>query len=195
MTKQLRKDVLNIADKIYELQEKTEHLSNGQRYAAINEIEKNIAPLRSDLRHLEYQLYTQQHNNEDIKKEIEEVLQEINDLSDIKSDLVARINTETEHTRQFYHEETMKFFKEEISPLHDEIKDNKKEVGEVKELIHDLDKKIIESDKNREIKDAERFDNFKMIITAVVAVLGGVSALSLYFQPAIQTLIRILFGI
>ena len=195
MPKQLRKDVLKIADKIYELQEKSEHLSNGQRYAAINEIEKNISPLRSDLRQLEYQLYTQQHDNEEIKKEIEEVLQDISDLSNIKSDLVARINTETEHTRQFYHEETMKFFKEEISPLYEEIKENKNEVGEVKELIHNLDKKIIESDKNREIRDAEKFDHFKIVITAVVAVLGGISALSLYFQPAIQTLIRILFGI
>ena len=195
MPKQLRKDVLNIADKIYELQEKTEHLSNGQRFAAINEIEKNIAPLRGDLHHLEYQLYNQQHDNEEIKREIDTILQQINDLEDIKSDLVARINTETEHTRKFYHEETMKFFKEEISPLHDEIKENKKEVGEVKELIHDLDKKIIESDKNREIKDAEKFDHLKMIITAVVAGLGGLSALSLYFQPAIQTLVRILFGI
>lgn len=62
-------------------------------------------------------------------------------------------------------------------------------------MIHNLDKKIIESEKNKELKDAERFDHLKMIITTVVAVLGGISALSLYFQPAIQTLIRILFGI
>lgn len=195
MPKQLRKDVLNIADKIYELQEKTEHLTNGQRYAAINEIEKNIAPLRSDLHHLEHQLYDQKHDNQELQKELDVILQQISDLENIRSDLIARINTENEHTREFYHNETMTFLKEEILPLHHSISENKQEITEVKELIHDLDKKIIKTEKNREIKDAEKFDHFKMIVTAVVALLGGISALSLYFQPAIQTLIRILFGL
>ncbi|MBR3208630.1 MAG: hypothetical protein IKF82_00020 [Bacilli bacterium] len=195
MPKQLRKDVLNIADKIYELQEKTEHLTNGQRYAAINEIEKNIAPLRSDLHHLEHQLYDQKHDNQELQKELDIILQQISDLENIRSDLIARINTENEYTREFYHNETMTFLKEEILPLHNSISENKQEITEVKELIHNLDKKIIETEKNREIKDAEKFDHFKIVITTIVALLGGISALSLYFQPAIQTLIRILFGL
>ena len=53
----LHNQIHDMSDKIYELQNKTEHLTNGQRYAAINEIEKCIQPLRNDLRHLEHLLY------------------------------------------------------------------------------------------------------------------------------------------
>ena len=45
----LRTEIHDMSNKIYELQEKTEHLTNGQRYAAINEIEKSMQPLRNDL--------------------------------------------------------------------------------------------------------------------------------------------------
>jgi len=192
---QIRDELHDMSEKITELQLKTEHLTNGQRYAAINEIEKSIGPLRNDLHRLEHKLYSQQHNDEEVQRNIERILKQIADLENIKSDLLQRINTETEHTRKFYHDETMAFLKEEISPLRESIVENKKEISEIKDMIHNLDKKIIESEKNKELKDAERFDHLKMIITTVVAVLGGISALSLYFQPAIQTLIRILFGI
>ena len=192
---QIRDELHDMSEKITELQLKTEHLTNGQRYAAINEIEKSIGPLRNDLHRLEHKLYSQQHNDEEVQRNIERILKQIADLENIKSDLLQKINTETEHTRKFYHDETMAFLKEEISPLRESIVENKKEISEIKDMIHNLDKKIIESEKNKELKDAERFDHLKMIITTVVAVLGGVSALSLYFQPAIQTLIRILFGI
>ena len=40
MEKMLRNEIHDMSEKIYELQQKTEHLTNGQRYAAINEIEK-----------------------------------------------------------------------------------------------------------------------------------------------------------
>jgi len=212
------KDQLHdMSNKITELQVKTEHLTNGQRYAAINEIEKSISPLRNDLHKLEHQLYSQQHNDEEIQRNVDTILEQIADLENIKSDLIQRINTETEHTRKFYHDETMAFLKDEISPLRDSIIQNEKEISDIKTMIHDLDKKliasekerelkiiekfdaldkkIIEAKKERELKDAEKFDHFKIIITAVVAVLGGLSALSLYFQPAIQTIVRILFGI
>lgn len=212
------KDQLHdMTEKITDLQLKTEHLTNGQRYAAINEIEKSIGPLRNDLHKLEHKLYSQQHTDEETQRNIERILVQIADLENIKSDLIQRINTETEHTRKFYHDETMSFLKEEISPLRDAIIENKQEIGEIKILLHDLDKKIIESDKERQLqitqnfedldkkiikvekerqlKDAEKFDHFKIGLTAVIAALGGLSALSLYFQPAIQTLIRILFGI
>ena len=59
MEKDLRKEMHDMSEKIYRLQEKSEKLTNGQRYAAINEIEKSIQPLRSDLRHLEHELYSQ----------------------------------------------------------------------------------------------------------------------------------------
>lgn len=192
---QIRDELHDMSEKITELQLKTEHLTNGQRYAAINEIEKSMGPLRNDLHRLEHKLYSQQHNDEEVQRNIERILKQIADLENIKSDLLQKINTETEHTRKFYHDETMAFLKEEISPLRESIVENKKEISEIKDMIHNLDKKIIESEKNKELKDAERFDHLKMIITTVVAVLGGISALSLYFQPAIQTLIRILFGI
>ena len=113
---QIRDELHDMSEKITELQLKTEHLTNGQRYAAINEIEKSIGPLRNDLHRLEHKLYSQQHNDEEVQRNIERILKQIADLENIKSDLLQKINTETEHTRKFYHDETMAFLKEEIAP-------------------------------------------------------------------------------
>ena len=199
MVKDLKREIHDMSEKIFELQAKTEHLTNGQRYAAINEIEKCIAPLRNDLHYLERKLYNQQHTDEEVSKEIDYILDEISKLENLKSDLVARIHTENEHTRKYYHDEVMQFMREEITPLRESIKKNDTELAnfkeEIKEEIVKLKFELSEADKERQLKDAEKFDNLKMIITAVVAAIGGISALSLYFQPAIQTIMRILFGI
>ena len=53
MEERLQNEIHDMSEKIFALQAKTEHLTNGQRYAAINEIEKSIAPLRNDVHHLE----------------------------------------------------------------------------------------------------------------------------------------------
>ena len=51
MTEQILKtEIHDMSKKIYELQNKTEHLTNGQRYAVVSEIEKNTQLLRNDLR-------------------------------------------------------------------------------------------------------------------------------------------------
>lgn len=199
MVKELKREIHDMSEKIFELQARTEHLTNGQRYAAINEIEKSIAPLRNDLHYLERKLYNQQHTDEEVSKEIDYILEEISKLENLKSDLVARIHTENEHTRNFYHNEVMDFMREEITPLRESIKKNETELTtfkeEIKEEIVKLKFDLNEADKKRQIKDAEKLDNLKMIITAVVGTVGGISALSLYFQPAIQTIVRILFGV
>lgn len=96
----LRNEIHDMSNQIHELQQKHEHLTNGQRYAAISEIEKSIQPLCNDLRHLEHQLYNQKTNDETLQKDIQMLEKQIIDLKSIKSDLTARINTETEHTRQ-----------------------------------------------------------------------------------------------
>ena len=195
MEQRLKEEIHDMSEKIYELQQKTEHLTNGQRYAAINEIEKSIAPLRNDLHHLERTLYQQKTVDIEINNEIDKILVQISDLENLKSDLLRRINTENEHTRKFYHDEVMQFMREEISPLRESVLENKEEINSLKELINEYKDQLKESEYQREIQNAERFDRFKMGLTAVLATLGGISALSLYFQPAIQTLLRILFGL
>lgn len=189
----LKNEIHDMSEKIYNLQVTTQKLTNGQRYAALNEIEKSIAPLRNDLHHLEHKLYNQQHNEKEVKKEIDQILTQISDLENLKSDLIAKINTETEHTRKFYHEELMNFIREEVSPLQKSIQDNQKDITEIKEMFKDFDIKLLEIEKNRELKDAEKFDKFKWVLTAVIAVLTALSALSLWLEPAIQTLLHILF--
>lgn len=187
----LRTEIHDMSNKIYELQEKTEHLTNGQRYAAINEIEKSMQPLRNDLRHLEHQLYTQKTNDINIQKSIDDIVNQLNELENIKSDLTARINTETEHTRQELNNKIIKFMGDELLPIKKNIEDNQKEIQEIKEDIHALRLEIIEYYKNQEIKEVAIFDNFKMIITAVIAVLAGLSTLSLWLEPSIRTLMQI----
>ena len=97
---EIRHEIHDMSNRIHELQCKQNTLTNGQRYAAINEIEKSIQPLRNDLHHLERQLFSQESDDKVLQEQIDTILKQINDLEDIKSDLTARINTETERTRQ-----------------------------------------------------------------------------------------------
>ena len=199
MEQRLQDEIHDMSEKIFALQAKTEHLTNGQRYAAINEIEKSIAPLRNDVHHLERKIYQQQHNEEELTKEIDKILQQIVDLENLKSDLIARINTETEHTRKYYHDEVMQFMHEEISPLQESIKQNEKDINNLKEYIKDefnsMKMDLLQDQKEREIKEAKKFDKLKWIVTGSIAVITPLTALSLYFEPAIQTFIHIFLGI
>ena len=192
--KKLENQVHDISEKIYELQAKTEKLSNGQRYAAINEIEKSIAPLRRDLSQLERKLYSKEYDEIEINHRMDEILQQIIELEDLKSDLNARINTETEHARQEFHETTIKVLREEIAPLRERLEDNKKEIAHVKDDMGNLRLELITIEKNREIDEAKRFDRLKWILTAVIAVIAGLSTLSLYLEPSIQMIFHIFFG-
>ena len=189
----IKNEIHDMSEKIYNLQITTQKLTNGQRYAALNEIEKSITPLRNDLHHLEHKLYNQANNEKEIHREIDQILEQIAEFEDLTADLIQKINTETEHTRKFYHEEVMNFIRDEVSPLQQSINENKKEIIEIKEIIKNFDIKLLENEKNRDLKEAERFDRFKWVITAVVAVLAAFSALSLWLEPVIQTIFHIFF--
>lgn len=199
MEERLQDEIHDMSEKIFALQAKTEHLTNGQRYAAINEIEKSISPLRNDVHHLERQIHNQQHNAEEITKEIDRMLRQITDLENLKSDLVARINTETEHTRKYYHDEVMQFMRDEITPLRETVNENKEEIDDLKVYIKDefneMKLELLEDQKNRELKEAKKYDKLKWILTGVVSVITPLSVLSLYFEPAIQTFIHIFLGL
>ena len=187
----LRNEIHDMSEKIYELQNKTEHLTNGQRYAVINEIEKSVHQLRNDLRNLEHQLYTQHANDEKIQKDIKILEKQIRDLENIKSDLTARINTETEHTRQELNDKIILFMSQELGPIKRSIENNQEDVQEIKQEINSLREDINNYKKDQEIKEVARFDHLKMIITAVVAVLAAISTLSLWLEPLIRTLLQI----
>lgn len=192
--KKLENQVHDISEKIYELQAKTEKLSNGQRYAAINEIEKSIAPLRRDLNQLERKLYSKEYDEIEISRRMDEILQQIIELEDLKSDLNARISTETEHARQEFHETTIKVLREEVAPLREGLEDNKKEIAHVKDDVGKLRLELITTEKNREINDAKKYDRFKWILTAIIGVLSALSMLSLWLEPSIQMIFHIFFG-
>ena len=189
----IRKEISSMSDRIYELQKKSEHLTNGQRYAVINEVEKSIYQLRNDLRHLEHQLYTQQTNDDNLQKDIQILEKEINDLENIKSDLTARINTETEHTRKELNDKIILFMSQELTPIKESIENNKEELSSIKDEINLLKEDFNEYKKNQEIKEVARFDHFKMILTGVVAALTAISTLSLWLEPTIRTLISVFF--
>lgn len=189
----LRKEIHDMSEKIYELQAKTEHLTNGQRYAAINEIEKSLQPLRNDLRHLERQLYTQKHQDETLQADIQSLEKQINELENLKSDLTARINTETEHTRQELNDKIISFMSQELTPIKESIENNKNDIQDIKDEINQLRNDIREQESNQKIKEAERFDRFKITITAVLAVMTALGGLFVLLEPTIRTLIQIFF--
>lgn len=187
----LKTEIHDMSEKIYELQNRTEHLTNGQRYAVVSEIEKSTQLLRNDLRRLEYELYNQQSNDKVIEANINTLEKQITELENIKFDLIARINTETEHTRQELNDKIISFMSQELGPIKQSIENNKNEIQDIKDEISSLRLEIKEHEKNQEIKEVARFDNFKVIITAVVAVVTAISTLSLLLEPSIRTLMQI----
>lgn len=189
--KEIRHEIHDMSSRIYELQNKQNTLTNGQRYAVVNEVEKSARILRNDLRHLERKLYSQESDDKILQEQIDGLIQQINALEDIKSDLITRINTETEHTRQELNDKIINFMSSELQPIKQNIDENKKEINSLREDFNQLRIDIVENDKKREVKAAERFDRFKMILTAVLAVIAGLSTLSLWLEPSIRILMNI----
>lgn len=190
---EIRHEIHDMSSKIYELQAKQNTLTNGQRYAAVNEIEKCISPLRHDLHRLERQLYSQGSDDKIIQEQIDTILTQINELEDIKSDLTARINTETERTRQEFNDKIIDFMSNELQPIKQSIEKNQNDIVEVKSEISQLRLEIKEKDQERELQEAKKFEKFKIVITAAIAVLGALSTLSLWLEPSIRTLLQIFF--
>ena len=60
--------------------------------------------------------------------------------------------------------------------------------------IAELKINLIQAEKDREIKDTARFDRFKWVLTAVVAIFSALSFLSVYLEPSIHILTQVLFG-
>ena len=193
MGEETQHKIRDIANKIYELQAKQNTLTNGQRYAAINEIEKTISPLRNDLYRLEHKLYSQETEDKVLKEQINTILEQINKLEDIKSDLNARIHTETEQTRQELNNKIIDFMTNELKPIKTSIDKNQEDIKALQNDITQLRMDIIESNNERDKREIARFDNIKLIITAVVAGLSGLSVLTLWLEPSIRTLISIFF--
>ena len=147
--KEIRHEIHDMSSKIYELQAKQNTLTNGQRYAAINEIEKSISPLRKDLHHLERKMYSQESDDKILQEQIDNILQQISDLENIKSDLNARINTETEATRKELNDKIITYMSAELKPLKEAIEDSKEEIKSIKTDIQDLRTEIINNQHER----------------------------------------------
>lgn len=190
----IKTEIHDMSEKIYELQEKTEHLTNGQRYAAINEIERSITPLRKDLHILERELHNQKNDDIRINAQIDKILDQISELEDIKSDLTKRINTEAEGTRKEFNDKIISFMKEELSPIRDSLQSNQQDIQKLEKSVTELKIEMIQKEKNREIEESKKFDKFKIIVTIAIATVTSLSSLSLWLEPTVQTIIRILFG-
>ena len=83
--------------------------------------------------------------------------------------------------------ETIQENQQDIRDLNKSLQENKNEIAELK--IN-----LIQAEKDREIKDTARFDRFKWVLTAVVAIFSALSFLSVYLEPSIHILTQVLFG-
>lgn len=191
VTEEIRHEIHDMSSKIYELQAKQNTLTNGQRYAAVNEIEKCIGPLRKDLHRLEHELYAQESDDKILQEQIDTILTQINELEDIKSDLTARIHTETEHTRQELNDKIIDFMSGELKPIQKSIEENQKDIASLKNDIVQFRSEVSEREKEREIKDAKKFDNLKITLTGIVAIVVALSTLSMWLEPSIKTLMNV----
>ena len=190
---QLRTEVQDIQNKIYELQQKTEHLSNGQRYAAINEIEKNINPLRTDLKLLEKELDRQDDFDKKIEQRFNIVLDQINALEDIKSDLNAKILTENEHIRKDMNKNLLTYMTNELTPLKESVEQNRREISDLNTDLQNFKDEYTSKQLEKELEDAKKYDKLKLILTGIVAVLTAGAGLVVFLKPAFNLLLQIFF--
>ena len=191
--KEIRYEIHDMSNRIKELQDTQNTLTNGQRYAAINEIEKSIQPLRNDLHHLECELYSQESDDKILQEQIDNILEQINKLEDIKSNLTARIHIENEHIRQELNDKIIKIIVDELRPIKENISDSKKEISLLKDDINNLKNDIAKNQAEQQIKDAKHFDRLQLILAGVVAVITGSSFLIALFETPIRTLINVFF--
>lgn len=197
----LRHEVDNIEERIYELQQKSNTLTNGQRFAAINEIEKSIHPLMTEVRVLQQQMYHQKDVDNELKERFNTVLRQINDLENIKSDLNARISTESEHIRDAMNTQLITYLKEEITPLKDEIHNNTKQITLISERceqnakdLNSFKLEIEKRDNERQLENAQKYDKLKWVLTGVIAMVTALGALFAFLQPTLSILKTIFFG-
>lgn len=190
---QLRTEVQDIQNKIYELQQKTQHLSNGQRYAAINEIEKNINPLRTDLKLLEKELDRQDDFDKKIEQRFNIVLDQINALEDIKSDLNAKILTENEHIRKDMNDNILTYMTNELTPLKQSVEQNRKEITNLNTDLQNFKDEYASKQLEKELEDAKKYDKLKWVLTGIGAVVTAGGALVVFLKPVFNLLLQIFF--
>ena len=82
---------------------------------------------------------------------------------------------------------------QELTPIKKSIENNKEDIQDIKNDIQSLVADFNKYKADQEIKEAAKFDRFKMIITAVVAALAAISTLSLWLEPSIRTFLQIFF--
>lgn len=191
---QLRTEVHEIQKKIFELQEKSERLSNGQRYAAINQIEKNINPLRTDLKLLERAMDEQEDFDKKIEERFNIVLDQINALEDLKSDLNAKIRTENEHTRRDMNKNLLRYMTEELTPLKNSVEEARKETRALDKELKAFKDEYNTIQLEKEVEEAKKFDKIKFILTGVIALIAAITAVITLLQPALKIIKIILFG-
>lgn len=204
-------DLKKLYNSINDLQLKTEKLSNGQRYAAINEIDKALIPLKKDLKSLERELHERENIDIEIQGQCRTLEAEITNLENIRSDLNARIQTENDHIRQELNDRVIshinevkaqneimsKDFKsyidEKIIPIEKEMINLQNKTNNNSYDIDELEKKMEEySDKLAKNSEQES-KRIKTIITTITAILTAFTAISLWLEPALHVLINVFF--
>ena len=204
-------DLKKLYNNINDLQLKTEKLSNGQRYAAINEIDKALIPLKKDLKSLERELHKRENIDIEIQGQCKTLETEITNLENIKSDLNARIQTENDHTRQELNDKIISHINELKTQNEIMIKDFKSYIDEKiipieKEMInlqnktnnnsYDIDKLVekMEEYSDKLAKNSEQESKkTKTIITTIAAILAAFTTISLWLEPALHVLINVFF--
>ena len=204
-------DLKKLYNSINDLQLKTEKLSNGQRYAAINEIDKALIPLKKDLKSLERELHERENIDIEIQGQCRTLEAEITNLENIRSDLNARIQTENDHIRQELNDRVISHINEVKAQNEIMSKDFKSYIDEKiipieKEMIslqnktnnnsYDIDElvKKMEEYSDKLAKNSEQESKrVKTIITTIAAILTAFTAISLWLEPALHVLINVFF--
>ena len=192
--KELNAKIDIIIDEMKELEKNSQSLTNGERYAAINIIEKQVNPLRSDLKVLEQELRKEKDLNSQLYIDYERILNTVSELRDLKSDINRKIQTDNEHLRIQMNQEIVNLFKTELTPIHNDIKQLNCNMQDLtistQQQFNELDRKILMNEEERKTQEAQRFSKLTQIFTGAVGIIAALSAIALYFEPPIHGLLH-----
>lgn len=186
-------DSTKLYNKMRDLELKTEKLSNGQRYAAINEIDKALVPLKNNLKFLEHELHERENTDIEIKGQYRTLQAEITNLENVRSDLDTRIKIENEHTRDILNEKIINHVEQKISPINAKLKgidlilnEHKTDMTTLTEEIKNLRKEITEQNNKNSART-------KTIITTISAIIVAITTITLFLEPALRLIANIFF--
>lgn len=138
MEKNLENQIQSIHEDVKKLREQSKTLTNGDRYRLMKDVENRIHPLQAQLRSLEHQMLQQETTEDEIEKQYQQLLLNITELKDFKSELKQKIDTENENNKKYTDQRIQQCMNNDVKPLRSKLEEVEDNINKVEDNINKL---------------------------------------------------------